>query len=459
MITCISMRWALHPPPESIVGAFGEKLRKQRERRGLELDAISNTTKISTRMLRAIEDEHFDQLPGGVFNKGFVRAYARQVGLDEEETITEYLAALRESQIHSQTILPNFRTPVQSPNEAHQLDRRNPDRNHDAHDNDLPNSHPPITNLHSSNLHGKNSAPDSPAPDRHIEDRHIEDRRIEVRRKETRRREDRETPHQETYPSADVSIPDRSHEPHPDESLDEDLPSPPLSFLNLTSAPSAEHAPHLHPEPFATSSLPEDNPSRVPWEKLVGALLLITLSLALWTLHRRHQSATAATQTQPATSNPSPAPVAALASTAADRPSPHVASPSVPPTPKASSPANSAPPDPDTDVVVRKPAAPTAAAKPPTTFTLLIRADQTSWVAITADGQPVAHETLIAPAHTSVRASHEITVRAGNSAGISFLLNGKEIPASGTPGEARTYTFDATGLKSSDSVPPANPTR
>ena len=49
------------------MGAFGEKLRKQREQRGIELDAISNTTKISTRMLRALEEEHFDQLPGGVF--------------------------------------------------------------------------------------------------------------------------------------------------------------------------------------------------------------------------------------------------------------------------------------------------------------------------------------------------------------------------------------------------------
>jgi hypothetical protein len=93
------------------VGAFGEKLRKQREQRGIELDAISNTTKISTRMLRALEDEHFDQLPGGVFNKGFVRAYARLVGLDEEEAITDYLTALRESQIQAQSILPDFRSP------------------------------------------------------------------------------------------------------------------------------------------------------------------------------------------------------------------------------------------------------------------------------------------------------------------------------------------------------------
>src|SRR5580658_4116214 len=102
-------------PPEPAVGAFGEKLRKQREQRGIELDAISNTTKISTRMLRALEDERFDQLPGGVFNKGFVRAYARLVGLDEEEAIADYLAALRESQIQAQSILPDFRSPAGKP--------------------------------------------------------------------------------------------------------------------------------------------------------------------------------------------------------------------------------------------------------------------------------------------------------------------------------------------------------
>ena len=72
------MRTENHPARRSYaVGEFGEKLRKHREQRGIALDAISNTTKISTRMLRAIEEEHFDQLPGGVFNKGFVRAYAR----------------------------------------------------------------------------------------------------------------------------------------------------------------------------------------------------------------------------------------------------------------------------------------------------------------------------------------------------------------------------------------------
>jgi hypothetical protein len=98
---------------------------------------------------------------------------------------------------------------------------------------------------------------------------------------------------------------------------------------------------------------------------------------------------------------------------------------------------------------VPKPQTRGTAVKPPLTFTLLIRADQTSWVSITADGQPRAQETLIAPANTSVRASHEIIVKVGNSAGISFLLNGKEIPSQGTPGEVRTFTFDASGIRAS----------
>jgi hypothetical protein len=77
----------------------------------------------------------------------------------------------------------------------------------------------------------------------------------------------------------------------------------------------------------------------------------------------------------------------------------------------------------------------------------LIRANQTCWVSISTDGQPTATETLIAPANTSVRASREITVKAGNAAGISFLFNGREIPISGNSGEVRTFTFDATGLR------------
>ena len=62
------------------MGSFGDRLKKQREQRGISLDDIALSTKIGTRMLRALEEEKFEQLPGGIFNKGFVRAYARHVG-------------------------------------------------------------------------------------------------------------------------------------------------------------------------------------------------------------------------------------------------------------------------------------------------------------------------------------------------------------------------------------------
>ena len=73
--------------------AFGEKLKLEREKRKITLEQISASTKIGTRMLQALEEDKFDQLPGGIFNKGFVRAYARFVGLDEDQAVAEYLEA------------------------------------------------------------------------------------------------------------------------------------------------------------------------------------------------------------------------------------------------------------------------------------------------------------------------------------------------------------------------------
>ncbi len=78
-------------------GRFGERLRREREMRGISLDDIAAATKIGTRLLRALEEEHFDSLPGGIFNKGYVRAYAKYVGIDEEEAVAEYLTAASET--------------------------------------------------------------------------------------------------------------------------------------------------------------------------------------------------------------------------------------------------------------------------------------------------------------------------------------------------------------------------
>jgi transcriptional regulator with XRE-family HTH domain len=69
---------------------FGEHLRREREMRGVSLDEISAATRISTRFLEAIEKDQWDQLPGGVFNRGFIRSIARFLGLDEDSLVAEY---------------------------------------------------------------------------------------------------------------------------------------------------------------------------------------------------------------------------------------------------------------------------------------------------------------------------------------------------------------------------------
>ena len=77
--------------------SFGEKLKLEREKRKITLEEISSSTKIGTRMLQALEEEKFNQLPGGIFNKGFVRAYAHVLGLDEDQAVADYLQASGEA--------------------------------------------------------------------------------------------------------------------------------------------------------------------------------------------------------------------------------------------------------------------------------------------------------------------------------------------------------------------------
>src|SRR6185312_3586577 len=79
-------------------GSFGERLQRERELRAISLDEIAKSTKIGTRLLQALEAEEFDKLPGGIFNKGFVRAYAKYLGLDEEQAVTDYIAAENEKE-------------------------------------------------------------------------------------------------------------------------------------------------------------------------------------------------------------------------------------------------------------------------------------------------------------------------------------------------------------------------
>src|SRR5271169_3554324 len=74
---------------------FGEHLKREREMRGVSLEEVSAATRISTRFLEAIENEHWDLLPGGVFNRGFIRSVARFLGLDEDSMVAEYALETR----------------------------------------------------------------------------------------------------------------------------------------------------------------------------------------------------------------------------------------------------------------------------------------------------------------------------------------------------------------------------
>lgn len=396
------------------MGEFGEKFRKQREERGLTLDAVSNTTKISTRMLKALEDERFDQLPGGVFNKGFVRAYARQIGLDPEVAVGDYLDALRESQVQAHAIMPEFRPQRFEPAE--------------------PQSKPALSRTSSAPETAAGVAEPASGSGNHSQ--------VKVER--------------------------------PAERLIRDLP--PRKLIEERPA-----KPRLEPA------------VRIPWGMVAVGLLLVALLLALLSYHPRVsqraslppakppaelQSSTATPAPQAASASPAPpstpfsAPSAASVppepatssatsaptTSASDSPAPSqvlpAATPEASPASKVVQPPKTAPiatenAAADTSAPIRPAATPASATTRVKTaeLSLLIRAEENSWVSITADGNPVAQETLIAPAGKAVRATQEIVVHAGNAGGLVFELNGKPLPKQGESGEVRTFVFDSQGMR------------
>jgi cytoskeleton protein RodZ len=79
------------------MGQFGSELRLERERRGISLETMCGLTKLSLRQLLDLEAENYDQLPGGVFRKGFVRSYLGAIGLDEPSWIERFETSYRAS--------------------------------------------------------------------------------------------------------------------------------------------------------------------------------------------------------------------------------------------------------------------------------------------------------------------------------------------------------------------------
>jgi cytoskeleton protein RodZ len=308
---------------ETGLPSFGEKLKQEREKRKITLEQISVSTKIGTRMLQALEEDKFNQLPGGIFNKGFVRAYARFVGMDEDQTVADYLQA----------------------------------------SGDAP---PPRTEI---------VGRDDEGPQDDDNEQNIS--RIEA---------------------------------------DADTPTRPL-----------------------------------PWGLFAGILLLIALALSFWSHRQRERAKQSASPTSTTSASPLPG---ATSDGGGSSGSPTTRSvPSSSPTAAASSPrstssaASSA--TPPTTVKTSQAISPTvtpATPAAPGEFTVQIQVREESWVSITADGRRIESELLPAGTERSVHGRKEIIVKAGNSGGVDFHLNGKKLDTGGEYGEVKTVTFGPQGV-------------
>lgn len=94
---------------------LGRYLKQRREARSMSLSELSRVTRIPTASLEAVEADRFDELPGEVFVKGFLRAYAQAVGLLPAEVLARYTSSRRVAYV---TPLP-MQTPLQAAREGH----------------------------------------------------------------------------------------------------------------------------------------------------------------------------------------------------------------------------------------------------------------------------------------------------------------------------------------------------
>jgi cytoskeleton protein RodZ len=349
-------------------------------------------------MLQAIEEENFEQLPGGVFNRGFIRAYAKHLGLDSEEAVNDYLACLRQAQVDSHDGWDLAKTPAPQP---------------------------PVAT--------------KPKPARPVK------------------------------PEVNAEAPPVNVEELPELQL-----------------PRAEHIRPAKKEYLSSSS-------GISWLRIAAAVCLLISVFFLWTRHSRNNGTAGASSSSPhpapsttvaaappvaPSTPPSQSPTPPAPTTAALSPQPPAQSeesgePSSenPPAAKSAPAPSPAPPagtsadqnqvkvEKKGDVTIRSfgAAGVKPAEKPAATLKLIVRATENSWISVTSDGQLVTQETLIAPAATSFHATRELVVRVGNAAGVSFLWNGEEVQPQGAESEAKTFIFDAQGMRTSTPPQPSQP--
>src|SRR3984957_2984349 len=481
---------------DSFVGTFGEKFREERERRGFTLDDISNVTKINSRMLQAIEQEHFDVLPGGVFNKGFVRAYAKVLGFNTEESITGYLAALRQAQLDAQNLAWDQAPQRTATSHIAQGRTKAPV----TESFKLPEqSSPP--NLKWTNikpvvgggataqpLTPKPSLQESPPAQATLQESQPLNSKVPpalvrpptvqlptVQPPTVQPPTVQPPPLWVSPPSAPPSLPKPpAVSPSPSQPVSLPVSSLPHEVPEQPSTPQIQQAgPQIPveqpaPKPQTASSVPGapqkkyaaaavavplQNATSAPWKIpiLILAVGVIFIAALLWSRHPR-QAATPLTQpakTEPVNINASASQGAATASPAQSGSSSATVSSATGGATPAKTPgldAGNSAVEPSSSVTTH---AAKAKAQAPPPFRLAIRASENCSISISADGELVARENLIAPANTSVKASHEIVVQVSNPAGISFSWNDHPVPpqASEAGAAAKTFIFDNTGLR------------
>ena len=81
-----------------MASTLGEKLRQAREARDISISEVAEQTRISPLYIESIENDDYRPLPGGIFNKGFVKSYAKVVGVDENEALADYLKIITQQE-------------------------------------------------------------------------------------------------------------------------------------------------------------------------------------------------------------------------------------------------------------------------------------------------------------------------------------------------------------------------
>ena len=73
----------------------GQYLREQRETRRMSVEEVSRATRVPVQSVERIEADRFDELPGEVFVRGFLKSYARALGVSADEVMARYTASRR----------------------------------------------------------------------------------------------------------------------------------------------------------------------------------------------------------------------------------------------------------------------------------------------------------------------------------------------------------------------------